>query len=134
MKKISLKHFALGAIIGAGVGVLFAPKNGKDTRKALASKMNDLVNKAKEIDKEDVKVAIENKVNDLKLALENLDKETVLEEAKKQGKKIKDMTQELVNYVVSKGTPVLEDAAEKVRMKAIDVTKDVLAKLEKTTK
>ncbi len=41
------------------------------------------------------------------------------------------MANELVDYAVEKGTPVLESAANKVREKAIDVTKEVLKKLEK---
>ena len=40
------------------------------------------------------------------------------------------MAAELVDYAVEKGTPVLESAAEAVRAKAIDVTKEVLKKLE----
>ncbi len=38
--------------------------------------------------------------------------------------------QELVNLAVEKGTPVLEQAAEDMRLKAIDVTNEVLEKLE----
>ena len=37
---------------------------------------------------------------------------------------------ELVDYAVAKGTPVLEKTASAIREKAIVVTKDVLTKLE----
>lgn len=40
------------------------------------------------------------------------------------------MSEDLVSYVVEKGTPVVEKAASAVRDKAILVTKGVLDKLE----
>lgn len=129
-KKSRMKHFALGALVGAGLGILFAPRSGKDTRESLKKKMNELLEKAKELDKEDVKEAIELKIENIKEAISNLDKETVLEAAKKQCRKVRDLAEELVDYVVDKGTPVLENAASAVRCKAIDVTKEVLNRLE----
>ena len=42
----------------------------------------------------------------------------------------KEQVQALVDYAIEKGTPVLESAAADVRAKAIDVTKEVLEKLE----
>ncbi len=47
---------------------------------------------------------------------------------------LKDKAEELVDLAVKKGTPVLQDAAEELREKAIDVTKDVLKKLEQGSK
>ena len=47
---------------------------------------------------------------------------------------LKEKAQELVDLAIDKGTPVLRDAAEEVRLKAIEVTKDVLKKLEKEEK
>ena len=133
-KKSKLGMFVVGAAVGASLGVLFAPRSGKDTRKMLKEKMDELIDKAKQISKEDVKIAIETKISELKEAISNLDKETVLSVAKKQGKKIREMAEELVEYVVDKGTPALEKVASAVRCKAIDVTKDVLAKLESKQK
>ena len=131
MSKKGLGKFVLGAAIGAGIGLLFAPRSGKETRKILKDKMDDLVNKAKELDKEEVKTAIEAKINEIKEGIKNLDKETAVELAKKQGKKIRDKAEELALYVKEKGTPVMEKTADAVRSKAIDVTKEVLNRLEK---
>ena len=130
MSKKGLGKFVLGAAVGAGLGILFAPRSGKETRKMLKDKMDDLVKKAKELDKEEVKAAIEAKINEIKEGIKNLDKETAVELAKKQGKKIRDKAEELALYVKEKGTPVMEKTADAVRSKAIDVTKEVLNKLE----
>ena len=129
-KKKGLGKFLLGASIGAGLGILFAPKKGSETRKELKKKMDELIEKARGIDIEEVKENIEVKIAEIKSELAELDKEKVLKIAKKKAKQIQDMAEELVNYAVEKGTPVLEKTANDVREKAIVVTKEVLKKLE----
>ena len=134
MSKCGLGKFVAGVAVGVGIGVLFAPKSGSETREELKIKIDELIEKAKKIKKEDVKEAILTKVNNIKEALTDLDKEKVLEIAKKKAKKIQEMAQELVDYVVEKGTPIVEKAANAVRDKAIVVTKGVLNKLENSEK
>lgn len=126
-----LGKFALGALIGAGLGILFAPEKGSVTRAQLKEKLEELLNKAKEIDLDDVRMQLEDKIEEIKVELEELDKEKILKIAKKKGKEIQKKAEELVNLAKEKGTPILENAANEVREKAIVVVKDVLVKLEK---
>lgn len=133
-KKSGLGKFVAGAAIGAGLGILFAPRKGSETRAALKEKMTELVNQIKNIDMEEVKEEFNNKVEEIKADLADLDKEKVLEIAKEKTEQLKMKAQELVDLAVDKGTPVLRDAAEEVRLKAIEVTKEVLKKLEKEGK
>ena len=129
-KKKSLATLAAGAAIGAGLGVLFAPKKGSETRKELKAKLDELSGKVKEIDLDEVKDEFFSKVDGIKKELEDLDKEKALKLAKKKAKDLKDSCEDLLAYAKEKGTPVLEKAAEEVREKAIEVTKEVLKKLE----
>ena len=130
-KNLGIGKFIAGAAVGAGLGILFAPKKGSETRAGLKAKMNELVAQIKNIDMEDVKEEFNKKVEEIKAGLADLDKEKVLEIAKEKALQLKDKAQELVDLAIDKGTPVLRDAAEEVRLKAIDVTKEVLKKLEK---
>ena len=50
MSKKGWGKFVIGAGIGAGLGLLFAPKTGKETRKELKEKIDELMAKAKELD------------------------------------------------------------------------------------
>lgn len=129
-KKKGLGKLLAGVAIGTGLGVLFAPKKGEETRKELKEKMDELLNRVKDLDKKEVKESIESKIALIQSELEELDKEKVMKIAKKKAAEIQDMAEELVDYAVEKGTPILEKTANSVREKAIEVTKQVLKKLE----
>lgn len=129
-KKHGFGKFLAGIGIGAAAGVLFAPKNGSETRKDLKKYISQLLDEVKNVDVEEVKDNIEAKIFEIRESLTDLDKEKVQAIAKKKVKEVQDMADELVNYAVEKGTPILEEKAETVRKKAIDVTKEVLKKLE----
>lgn len=133
-KKSGFGKFLAGAAVGAGIGILFAPRKGSETRAQLKVKINELIAQIKDIDIKEVKEEFNCKVEEIKSGLADLDKEKVLEIAKEKAARLKDKAQELVDLAIEKGTPVLRDAAEEVRLKAIDVTKDVLKKLEKGEK
>ena len=133
-KKSGLGKFLLGAAVGAGLGILFAPKKGSETRQELKEKLDELANKVKGIDVSEVKNSIEQKIAEIKEELSDLDKEKVLKIAKEKGNAIKEKSEELVELAVAKGTPVLQKAAEEVRIKTIAVVKEVLNKLEKKEK
>lgn len=131
MSKNGFGKFLAGVAVGIGIGVLVAPKKGSETREELKEKMAELIDKAKNLKKEDVKLAIETKVNEIKAAIADLDKEKVLEIAKKKAKQIKNMAEDLATFVVDKTSPVIKKSADAVRDKAIVATKSILEKLEK---
>ena len=119
-----------GIGIGVGAGMLLAPKSGEELRKDLSKKINELLDKAKEIDINEVAEDFQNKLTDLKKDIEDLDKEKVLEIAKTKSEDLKVKANDLLALAKEKGTPVVEKAAAEVREKAIQVTKEVLKKLE----
>ena len=60
MSKNSGKGCSLltGLAIGAGLGILFAPKKGSETRMELTIKINELWDKVKELEYDDVKKSL----------------------------------------------------------------------------
>ena len=130
MKKNSVGKFILGASIGAGIAMLFTKNTGKENREILKNKANDLLTKVKNVDSHELKENVEKKVNEIMKELSDLDKEKAINLAKKKAEKIKEKSEDLVDYLVEKGTPVLEKSAAALREKAIHATKEILKKLE----
>ena len=134
MARKGFGKFILGAGLGAGLGLLFAPKAGSETRKELKVKIDELIEKAKELDIDDVSKHVEHKINEIKADIKDLDKEKALKLAKEKSEVLKEKASELVSLAKEKGTPVLRDAADEVKDKALKVAKEVVSRLEKEGK
>ena len=133
-KKRGIGKFIAGAAVGAGLGLLFAPKSGSETRKELKVKFNELLDKAKEINVDDVTKTIETKIQELKNELNDLDREKVADIAKKKGKELKVKAEDLVTMAKEKGTPKLKKTAQDVLENVIKVSKEAIKKLDETEK
>ena len=78
MKKGGLGKFLCGAAVGAGLGLLFAPKTGKETRADLKKKFDEVLEQVKSIKAEDVKESIVKKVNELQKEYTSPDKGIII--------------------------------------------------------
>ena len=129
-KKSGAGKFILGAGLGAGLALLFAPKKGSELREDLKNKLDELVKKSKEVDLEEVSEDFSKKVEELKEELKDLDKEKVLKIAKEKSEELKVKAEDLLLLAKEKGTPVLENIAKDVKKSTANVVREVLKKLE----
>ena len=130
MAKKGTGKFILGALVGAGLGLLFAPKTGRETRKALVNKADELIQKVKELEPGEVRDAIEDKVKTIMSDIKSLDKEKVISIAKEKASALQEEVEKLVEYAKDKATPVVEEATVALKTKATEVIKKTLEKLE----
>ncbi len=129
MSKKGIGKFVFGAAIGAGLGLLFAPKKGSELRADLKKKLDELLDQAKEIDVKEVKEQFDKKVEEIKAELADMDKEKALNLAKKKGAEAKAKAEELVELAKEKGTPILKKTASEILDKVVKVSKETQKKL-----
>jgi gas vesicle protein len=79
-----LAALAIGALAGAGIALLLAPRSGKETRDALAGKARELKDRAEQV-LVDAKEALAGKRAEVTAAVEAA-KEAIREERAKQAK------------------------------------------------
>ena len=118
-KNNGIGKFIAGAAVGVGLGMLFAPKSGAETRKEL-----------QEIDVKEVRDSFLDKIDEIKKELADLDKEKVAAIAKEKATSIKKKMDDLVEEAKEKATPVIQKTVEELRTKTIQVLKDTVNKLE----
>ncbi len=129
-KNNGLGKFVGGLAIGAGLGVLFAPKSGKETRRDISEKIKEIIEQAKEIDVEEIKLSITKKAEEIKQELKDLDKEKVLKIAKQKAKKIEKKAEELYKLAIEKGTPILEKTTKELKLATAEALQKIVDKLE----
>lgn len=126
--------FLAGAAIGVGLGVLFAPKSGAETRKELKEKFDELVKKVKELDMKEVRDSFMERLEDIKTELSELDKEKVVAIAKEKAALLKEKMDDLFEEAKAKATPVVQNAVSEFRKKMIKVLKGTVKKIEAAEK
>jgi len=127
-RRNGLGKFIAGTAIGVGLGLLFAPKAGSETRKELKQKIDEMVKKVKEIDVEEVKESFLNKIEEIKQELADLDKEKVISIAKEKAENIKNKLDALAKEAKEKATPVIQNAIEDLKVKTIFIINKLILK------
>ncbi len=130
MSKKGMGKFILGTAIGAGLGVLFAPKKGSETREDLKRKTKKMAEDIKNIDATEMKAKFEQKIKELKKDLENLNKETAKEMIKEKGNALLKKADDLIDSAKEKSIPVVEKVAKEIKEKTVSILKSAIDKIE----
>lgn len=133
-RKSGFGKLVAGIAIGAGLGVLFAPKSGEETRKELKVKFDEVVGKIKELDAQEVKESLTKKIDDIKKEVADLDKEKVASIAKAKAGEIKDKLDDLYEEAKEKATPVIQNSIDELRKRTVVFLKGTIKKIEKPKK
>lgn len=133
-KKSGFGKFVCGLAIGAGLGILFAPAKGSETRTQLKKKLDEIVDYVSNISAKDVKNALSKKIKEIQKELKELDAEKVKSIAKEKANAIVKKADELIKLAKEKAEPVVAKAAEELKEKAILVLRNTADKIEDSGK
>lgn len=129
MKK-QTKGFILGAALGVGAGLLFAPYRGVTMRKKVLSKLNDVTDYVKNMNSETLRSDCLGILNNIKGYLEELDSAKLKSDAILVGNKLKKEVNKLTGKVKEVSEPVVAKAIEDLRYNTVVLLKKTVEKLE----
>lgn len=129
MSQGRFRSFFTGALVGAGLGILLAPKEGSETRNNLKKSFSLLVDTIKDIDVEESKAILFNKVTEIKEELSSIHSDLAKETAKEKVEIITEKCNELVSDAREIGAPVVEKVALEVKSGAVHLLEDFLEEL-----
>lgn len=116
-KHSGLSKFVVGAGIGFGIGLLVAAKSGKETRKDIKNKFNELEEKLKNLSYDSLKDGALEKLDELKIKINELDQEKAADIIKEKIADIKEKLSELSKYIKKKSEPVIKNLISEINTK-----------------
>ncbi len=114
MKEGRFRSFFTGALVGVGLGILLAPKEGNEIQDDLKKTFSLLVDTIKNVDVEETKANFLKKVKEIRDELSTIDTVTAREAALEKVALIEDKCTELIVAAQEQELPVVQKAATKI--------------------
>ena len=129
-----IRSFLTGAMVGAGLGILLAPREGSETRNQLKNSFNTLVDTIKDIDIEETKAALLHKVREIKDELANIDETTAKEVAEEKIKIVEEKCDDTIKASQENTAPIVEKAATEVKKNVTEVLQEFVTEVDEKVK
>lgn len=134
MNQSKFGHFLTGALVGVGLGIIFAPKEGSKTRNELQKSLKQLVDSIKEIDLEETKAHFFDKVSELQKELSSISKEEATDYIKDKISIVKEKCDDLKKEANKEDLPAIEKQIDEIKEKSIYLLKQIMEEIKEEEK
>ena len=115
MSKKGLGKFALGAVVGAALGLLLAPEKGDKTRQKVKNSSVKLLDEIKKLDYNEIRDNLMQRLESIEDEIRSLDKDKVAAITKEKGDELIKKANTLYKEAVKAGKPMLEKYAKELK-------------------
>lgn len=130
MSKKGIGKLLAGIGIGTVIGLVAAPKSGKETRKDIKNQANKVVKKIKDVDFDALKDDLLNDFESFKEEIKDMDIKKAKELAASKGEEILKKAEDLITQAKEASKPVYLKAAKDIKKKLSDILADLSKKLD----
>ena len=123
-------NFLSGALLGAGVGILLAPKEGSKTREDLKKSWNELKDTIKNMDFEEAKETLKEKVESIQQNFSDLTPDQSVESIEEKKEIIAETCDEIIKVSQENEIPMVEKTAKKVKEQTEMLAKDIIEEVK----
>lgn len=117
--------FFTGALIGLGVGLLLAPKENSLTKEKLKNSLEELLDRASDIDIEELKNSFLDRLSNLKEDLVDMPDKTKISFIQNKLDKIKNTCNDIIDIAKEKKVIKIETAAKTVLNKVEEILNEI---------
>ena len=134
MAQNKMGHFFTGAIIGVGLGLLIAPKEGSETREKLKKSFNNLLDTIDNINIDKTSDSIVNKIVDLKNKITSINYEEAKEIINDKKEILDNECDNLIKEIKKEKAPKVVENVKKIKRKTNNLANDVIEKIDQKEK
>ncbi len=130
MSRNGFGKFLMGLGVGACIGMLATSKTGEENRKIVKDTCEDLKNRAKDVDLEEIKNGLVKQYNKFISEIQDMDADDLRELANTKLAELEIKADKLIQEAKDKSMPVIEKETKELKKKVVKTLNEIADKID----